>query len=482
VSAPRIATARLRRRLAVAFLLVGGASTGALALGSYLIVRSARLDDSAARFVSQSTFNLRFAATEPSVPALFDALRTRGEFCTLVLQPGTAPQRSGPFCPTRVPGQLRRLAEAGKLARQRLTLAGTHDVVVGGKLPDGRQLYFFYDEQQVWNDLDALRNVLASGWLVLTLLAGLVGTLLARRTLAPVAQASAAARSLAEGLLDTRLPVAGSDEFSAWASSFNEMADALEAKIGALSEAQARERRFTANVAHELRTPLTALVGEARLLADQAEAMQPEARRLAGLLVEDVARLRRLTEDLLEISRLDAGSEHTQTEPVNAGALAHGLLQAHGWGGTVAVEAAGQVVLSSDRRRLERIIGNLVANALSHGGGGVKLRVARDGDDAVVEVSDTGPGIPPEALPHVFDRFFKADRSRSAGGTGLGLAIARENARLLGGDITVRSEPGRGAAFTLRLPVAGSLRPGEEAVARTADDGGVQEPQQGGTP
>ena len=136
---------------------------------------------------------------------------------------------------------------------------------------------FFYDEQQVWHDLATLRNVLAGGWLLLTVLAGLAGTLLARRTLAPVAQASDAARSLAEGLLDTRLPVTGDDEFATWAASFNEMAEALESKIDALSQAEQRERVFTANVAHELRTPLTALVGEAQLLADQAGELPPES-------------------------------------------------------------------------------------------------------------------------------------------------------------------------------------------------------------
>ncbi len=127
---------------------------------------------------------------------------------------------------------------------------------------DPEQYYFFYNEQQVWRSR-RFANVLAVGWLALVVLAGLGGTLFARRTLAPVAQASNAARSLAEGLLDTRLPVASDDEFGAWAAAFNDMAAALEAKIGALAEAQERERRFTANVAHDLRSPLTALIGEA---------------------------------------------------------------------------------------------------------------------------------------------------------------------------------------------------------------------------
>lgn len=474
MSVRRIAPARLRRRLAVAFVLVGGVSTGALAIGSYVAVRDARLDDSASRAVDQSAFNLRFATTEQSPRALLAAYATRGEFCTLILPADGPPVRSGLSCPgpPQVPADLRRLVESGQLARERVVVAGRHEVVVGGRVP-GRAdaVYFFYDEQQVWDDLAELRTVLAGGWAALTLLAGLVGMLLARRTLAPVAQASGAARALAEGLLDTRLPVSGRDEFAAWAVSFNEMADALAQKIAALSEAQARERRFTANVAHELRTPLTALVAEADLLVDQAGTLPPEARRLAELLAADVARLRRLTEELLEISRLDAGSEATATELVNAAAVVDATLAAHGWREQVALDAQ-EAVLETDRRRLERIVANLVGNAVEHAGTGIRVRVAREAEAVVVEVGDDGPGISADALPHVFDRFFKADRSRAGGGSGLGLAIARENAALLGGSLTAASVPGAGATFTLRLPVAKPLHPGEPGVAHAADDGG----------
>ena len=140
---------------------------------------------------------------------------------------------------------------------------------------NGRKLYFFFPENGLRHELSVLRNVLFGGVGILVLLAALAGIVLARSTLRPVARASTAARSLAEGLLETRLPVEGRDEFGAWAQSFNEMAAALEAKIGELQAAQARERRFTADVAHELRTPLTALMGEASLLADTSTRCRP---------------------------------------------------------------------------------------------------------------------------------------------------------------------------------------------------------------
>jgi len=291
-----------------------------------------------------------------------------------------------------------------------------------------------------------LRNILLAGGGLLVLLAALAGAVFARQALRPVARASDAAHSLAEGLLETRLPVEGQDEFGAWAQAFNEMAGALEAKIEALSAAQARERRFTADVAHELRTPLTGLVGEASLLAEHVERMPTESRRPAELLIADVGRLRVLVEELMEISRLDAGAESVHAESVDLAALTGAVLRSRGWEERVRLDG-GEAVVTSDPRRLERILANLIGNALDHAGDGVVVRVG----PTFVEVADQGPGIPPEHLPHLFERFYKADPSRSGRGSGLGLAIAQENAKLLGGKIEVESEPGRGSRFTLRL-------------------------------
>jgi two-component system sensor histidine kinase MtrB len=450
--ATSIRPGRLRRRLTIAFVLVGGLSAGALALGSYLVVRHARLDDSSSRALQDSRLNMLIArATLHGRPGdvgrLEARLATRGTFATVIGTDGRVPAGRLP-----VPADLRRLANSGQEAYERQTIAGVPYLTVAEPLP-GRftQLYFFYDESQVWADLDQLRNILVAGWLVLVVLAGLTGALLARRMLQPVASASAAARSLAEGLLDTRLPATGSDEFGAWAASFNQMADALQTKITALTDAQARERRFTADVAHELRTPLTALVNEAALLQRQAAALPPEAAHLTGLLVADVSRLRRLIDDLMEISRLDAGVEAVRVEQVDLAALIKGVVRSRGWEPTVEVTGERPMV-GTDRRRLERIIANLVGNAVEHGGGRASVRIDGDGTETVIDVRDDGPGIAPEFAPRLFDRFSKADTARAAAGSGLGLAIAHENATLLGGSIAVESRPGAGATFTLRLP------------------------------
>jgi signal transduction histidine kinase len=448
----RISPGGLRRRLTIAFTLAVGASAAALAVGSYFVVRHNLMADSVNSGVRQARRNLVIAPAylKKSPDALLRAYQRRGDFDTAGVYRGRPFSSSFSVSVRQVPSELRRVVRKGELGYQRNTVAGTHYLVVGGRAGRDTELYYFSSEQDLRHELTQLRDILLVGVGILMLVAAFVGAILARGTLRPVARASDAARSLAEGLLETRLPVEGRDEFGVWAESFNEMAAALEGKISALSAAQARERRFTADVAHELRTPLTALVGEASLLAQHLEAMPRESQRPAELLIADVGRLRRLVEDLMAISRLDAGAESVHAETVELGSLAQAAVRARGWDGRVRLEA-DEVVVTSDPRRLEGIVSNLIGNALQHGGGEASVRVGRDDATAFVEIADQGPGIPPEHLPHLFERFYKADPARSSGGTGLGLAIAQENARLLGGRIEVSSEVGKGSRFTLRL-------------------------------
>ena len=456
----RVRTGRLRRRLMVAFMLVAGLSAAILAVSSYFIVREARLSDSVDRSLEQARFNLVLAGetlgpnpTTAQRNDLLAAYQRRGNFVTVGRTGSSTFSSSLSVGYPQVPDAVRAVVASGHIGYERANVAGQRYLVVGGRVTRAdTSLYFFFSEERLWDELGQLRTILLSVLAALVVLGGLVGAFLARGMLRPVARASVAAHSLAEGLLDTRLPVESEDEFGAWAASFNEMADALEAKINALSAAQARERRFTSDVSHELRTPLTALVAEASLLAEQLDRMPTEARRPAELLVNDVGRLRDLVEDLMEISRLDAGEARVREEPVDIGSLIASAVRSRRWDDRVDIERE-EVVVQTDPRRLERIVANLVGNALEHAGRDVSVRVGKDGIGAFVEVSDGGPGIPPERLPHVFDRFYKADSSRAGPGSGLGLAIALENARLLGGDLDVWSEVGRGTRFTLRLPV-----------------------------
>jgi signal transduction histidine kinase len=468
---------RLRRRLAVTYAVVAAVATGALALGTYLVVSSSRLDDSVSSSLAQARTNLVLAgtvlgesSTRRDITDLVEFYSRRPDFETVALAGGEAFPSSYSIGTPQISAGMQRLVRNGELAFERVRVADTPYLVAGGRVrPPQAELYFYFSEEALRDDLAQLRTILLSGWGIVVVFSGAAGALVARRVLRPVGQASAAAHALAEGLLETRLPVETHDEFAVWAASFNEMAEALEEKIRALSEARARERRFTSDVAHELRTPVTALAGEASLLGEHIERMPAEAKRPAHLLVQDVNRLRRLVEELMEISRLDAGREDVRSEPVDLGTLTARLLRSRGWDTSVSLET-GPVVVETDPRRVERILSNLIQNAVAHGGRDVAVQIDRDESDAAVEVRDRGPGIAPEHLEHVFERFYKADPARAGGGSGLGLAIALENARLLGGGIDAWSEVGVGSRFTLRLPVAQPLRGGTGADAGGRED------------
>jgi signal transduction histidine kinase len=444
-----------RRRLTLAFVLVAAGSTAALAAGSFFLVRHHRISGATERALHQSRFNLVLAAREfspqPTAVELEDLLslyEERGTFETVIELGGVVASSAPGLEIVDLPGELRRSARG--LIHARLDIAGSSYIVVAGR-PDGSEarLFFFFPQTRVTSELRELGTVLLGAWGVVFGIAVVTGRLLARRTLMPVARAAEASRQVAEGLLDTRLPV-GPDEFGTWAASFNRMVQALQERIASLDRARERERRFTADVAHELRTPVSAMVGAASLLREHVDELPAQDRRPAELLGMEVARLRRLVEDLMEVARLDAGVETVRREPLDLQALVAAVVRSREWEGRVRLEGDG-VRVTSDRRRLERIVANLVGNAIEHGGGEATVRITRDGDSARLDVSDRGPGIPPEDLPHLFQRFYQTDASRSRPGSGLGLAIAWENARLLGTTIEVESEPGFGTRFTVAL-------------------------------
>jgi two-component system sensor histidine kinase MtrB len=463
----------LRRRLIVAFVLVAGVSTAALALGSYLLVMRARFDESLGRASADVRYQLvlarQFAPLDAEHRAnLLASFEGSGRRVVLVTEDGATPSNS--TFNAMPDATSRSTAAAGQIAYQRVnTDAEGHLLLVGGRIQGtAAELYVGYAEEAIYRDLAQLRTVLFAGWIAVLLLAALVGRVLARRTLEPIGTANQAARAIAEGLLATRLPVKSRDEFGAWAESFNAMAEALEAKIAALSNAEARERRFTADVAHELRTPVTALVAAASLLRDHLPALPVEAQRPAQLLVNDVVRLRHLVDELMEISRLDAGQEGLSIQATELAGLVRAIVEIRGW--QAKVDVSGEAVtVDTDPRRLERILANLLANALEHGGGQARVLVSGQGPGAIVRVSDSGPGIAAQHLPRIFERFYKADPARSSSGSGLGLAIAYENARLLGVGIEVWSQAGAGTWFEVRLPVAQRLPAGEAGVWQAGD-------------
>lgn len=347
-----------------------------------------------------------------------------------------------------------RAGPPGEPVAARVSRDGHDYLVVGGDGPDGSRYAFFFALDQIDDGLRELRAVLVVGWVLVVMMAAAVGHLIAVRTLRPVREAAEAAAALAGGLLNTRLLSQAEDEFGAWADSFNEMADALEARVDELRRSADRERQLIADVAHDLRTPLTGMAATAQLLEDRLDDLPVTARRAATVIVRDVERLHELVLDLLELSRLDARADLVRAELLDVRAalvtVVDGLRLAEET--VLRVDVEEGLVVTAERARFRRIVGNIVANAGVHGGRHVTIAARRDGDQVAITIRDDGPGVDPERAEQIFDRFYKGDSARAGGGSGLGLAIAREHARAHGGDVEVDPGPGRGAAFTVRLP------------------------------
>jgi len=198
---------------------------------------------------------------------------------------------------------------------------------------------------------------------------------------------------------------------------------------------------------------LSTLTAVVEVLSLAAGDMDADVRESVQLAVTEVQRLVRLIEDLMEVSRFDAGTAELRLEDVETSRAVGDCLRARGWADLVDFTASGPAASRLDRRRLDVIVANLVGNALRHGRPPVGVHVEVTPEQVHVEVTDDGPGLPERVLPHVFERFYKNDPARSrTPGSGLGLSIALANARLHGGDITAANRPGGGAVFVLRLP------------------------------
>lgn len=450
---------RFRTRLTAAFILVAAISSGGLALLTYTATSEYR----SRSFERMSHDEVRVALAlapddldERGFERMQSAYEKRSGTDTVALTEDRTYTSAVTLTERDVPAEVR-TGPPGELVTTRATREGHDYLVVAGDGPGGARYVYFFSLEQVQDSLRELRIVLVSGWSLVVALSAAVGHLVARRTLRPVREAAEAATALAGGLLDTRLPSVGEDEFRAWADSFNDMADALEAKLDELRRAAERQRQFTADVAHDLRTPLTGMAVTAELIEGQLDQLPPPTRRAATVIIRDVQRLRDLVLDLLELSRLDAAADLVRAEPLAVDEALRttidGLRLPDGVAVSVAVE--DDLRVEAERARFRRVVANLVANSAVHGGSRVDVVASRRGEDVVIDIHDDGPGVDPDRAERIFDRFYKSDASRASGGSGLGLAIAREHARAQGGDVVLDPGPARGATFTVRLPAIG---------------------------
>lgn len=321
-------------------------------------------------------------------------------------------------------------------------------------------LYYLFPMDEEQQTLQLLRQVLLVAGLVLLLLIAGVALLVTRQVITPVRLARRVAERIAAGRLEERMHVSGEDDIARLATSFNQMAEALQSQIRKLVELSRVQRTFVSDVSHELRTPLTTVRMAGDVLHDARAGFDPVAARAAELLQSELDRFENLLADLLEISRFDAGAAVLELEDANLGDVAHRVVNATApmaaaRGVPVRVVDDGAFMAESDVRRVERIVRNLVTNAIDHAdASGVELRLASDGQTTALTVRDHGVGLQPGQSGMVFNRFWRADpaRARTTGGTGLGLAIALEDARLHGGWLQAWGTPGAGAQFRLTLP------------------------------
>ncbi len=299
------------------------------------------------------------------------------------------------------------------------------------------------------------RSVLL-GALIAGAVAIVITLFVSRRIVQPVESLTAAARQMEKGDLTTRVHVKSSDEIGQLAAAFNAMADGL-------AKQEQLRRNMVSDVAHELRTPLTNLRGYLEAAKDGL--VQPDE-ALVNNLHEEAMLLSRLVNDLQELALADAGQLHLECQPVSVGDVAQALVEvlsplASARDVSLAVHLPDDLPLvQADPHRVRQVLRNLFNNALDFAprGGQVTLTARADGKWMTVQVRDTGPGIKPAHLPYVFERFYRADpsRTRATGGAGLGLAIVKQLVEAHGGRVWVESEPGAGAAFGFTLPLASS--------------------------
>lgn len=379
--------------------------------------------------------------------------------------------------PVDVPAELRATVAAGNLAVQyapvQVGLTSVRGLIVGAPVQTRAgtvELYYLFPltaEQQTIALVQ--RTVLIAGLLLVFLVVAIVA-LVTRLVVAPVRDVAQTAARLAAGDLSQRVRVRGDDDLARLSRSFNDMAAALQGQIRRLEELSRLQRRFTSDVSHELRTPLTTVRMATELLYAEREQWSPELSRSAELLREELDRFENLLAELLEISRYDAGVARLDVEladlraPIRAAVESNRVLAAR-HGSQIRTHLPDEPVIAEfDSRRVERILRNLIGNALDHGDGKpIDITLASDADAAAVTVRDYGVGLRPGEAALVFNRFWRADKSRSrlTGGTGLGLAISLEDARLHSGWLQAWGQRGSGAQFRLTLP----LRRGDDLAA-----------------
>ena len=444
----------LRARVALAFGLLSLVIAGAVSGATYSVARwyllNQREDSAITRAVLDSrSVDASLAADLAPVTAL-EQVPSVGTSQPMIQVQGVWYTSGVTVPPASLPASLLSTAAKDGGSQQRTTIGDEEYLLVAIQL--GTSVYV---EVFPLRDLDLVLTI--GGWLLViqTLFAGIIGVFVGRYTFAriirPLLRLGAGARRIASGELSTRIQLMRDPDLDPIAASFNGMAESVQSRIK-------REQRFSANVSHELRSPLTAVVGTAELLERNLDDLPEREQRLIGTLQTQTARMSQMLLDLLEISRI-GNDDPLLKESVSVTTLCLDAIHVRGLPeDLIHVEDEGDHLITTDTRRFERIVGNLIDNANRHGGGVTAIHIARisqsDPEHIVVAVEDAGPGIPVDEVPKLFEPFTRGEDAKETSGAGLGLAIAIEQAHLLDVELRVESVDPHGARFVMEIPVA----------------------------
>ena len=451
----------LRARVTTAFALGALALSSVLAGIGYLAVRNSIVNQQLASMRHQALANavlLRGELRVPTayIPALITTLDSGPDTDSLIYSSDHWYPSSATVSPRQLPLALRTHVLAGTAAWQVVGSSGVSELIVGVPIhaqtasrTENAAYFEIFDLSDLTRTLHALLAALALAALITTVAGAVLGRWASARTLRPLRETTQAALAIAGGRLGTRLESADFADLAPFASAFNQMVDQLQERIE-------REARFTSDVNHELRSPLTTLANSLSVLEARRDELPPRALQALDLLGAEVRRFRRLVDELLEISRIDAKPDDISRDEVTIGSLVEHTVQATG---TNVPTQFGPGVASQhilvDKRRFERIFANLFENAQRYAGGVTLLAIEDHGDTVRFLVEDAGPGIAPEERDRIFERFSRGSTGRRRGlgdGPGLGLAIVAQHVNQHGGRVWVEERLGGGSRFVVELP------------------------------
>ncbi len=451
----------LRSRILLTFGLGTLGLSVFLALATYSFTRSNLVDERESNAVEQAydsakrvAVDLRSAPT--NVQSVVDRL---GSDRPLLYYRGTWTAGDARFSSGQVPvAMLTAVIDEDRPTKMRFSVDDELVLAVGVPLDEVGGAYFeFASFDDVQSTLRSVGFALIFASAITTLVGIVLGAVSASRAVRPLTAASQAAQALAGGRLDTRLEPTDDPDLAALTKSFNDMATALQERVE-------RDARFTSDVSHELRSPLMTLSASVEVMKARRDEMPDRAQAALDLLVADVARFQGLVEDLLEISRFDAGAIRLNEEELLVGEFVRQACAASSLPRTPVMVSptADEMVIRGDRRRLARVVANLVDNGRIHGGSDVEVSVFVPDDDVSsgvvwIMVEDHGPGVPPEERTLIFERFARggvAGRRGGSEGAGLGLALVDEHVRLHRGRAWVedRHDGAEGSCFVIELP------------------------------